>query len=575
MLVSLKINNFTLIDNLELTFSENFNCIIGETGAGKSVIVDALLLALGSRASIDFIRKNENKAVIEAEFSISNNHPAIDLLIENELDFIQEDKISICTRREILLKGNSRCFINDTPVQQSVLKSLGDMLVDFHGQHDHQQLLNKDSHLDILDSVCNLENHISIYKDRLQELKSIQNSLKSLIDSRKNEEYRISEYTRELEEFNKISPKPNEDELLVNELVIIENRELLHNLTSELYSLIMDKSDSIYINLTKASKIINQLSDIDTEFLEYKDELESHLISINEIGKFANSYLASINFDDERINDIRLRLQQLRALIKKYGSLGDAIDRMTEINEKLSSVTDSADKIESLQKEIPLKQKALGDIASEISDIRKKNIKNIESKIISYLTELGITNPDFSIQIQNSLTDAKDELAKAKIGSEYYKLYKNGIDSVEFLITTNKGEGLKPLAEVASGGEISRIMLAIKSIIANLGITPILIFDEIDTGISGRIAQKVGRAMKSISNNNQVIAITHLAQIAALADNIILVKKYEDTDKTIISADILKGDEKIREIAKLISGEEVTQSTINSVKELSNYQDAI
>src|SRR3989339_751270 len=457
MLKSLLIKNFALIDSLEIEFSRGLNIITGETGAGKSVIVEALLMALGERASADLIREGEKKAVIEGVFNLPNKSSINILLEENQIDLNDE----LLIRRELSDKGNSRCFINDSPVNLALLKKIGDMLVDFHGQHDHQLLLNRETHIILLDLVADIEN---IKDEYLILFNSLNENIHHLRELRKNESLlktKEESLRFELNEIEKINPKPDEENLLEQELNLI------------------------------------------------------------------------INFDDE-------------------------------INE--------------LEKVIINLKKQAGEKASKLSEMRKNTSLKLDKSVVQTLKTVGIENSVFRTVISNtelendSSTSLRETEVSVITNGKAYIAKPDGIDDVEFFISTNKGETPKPLANIASGGEISRVMLALKSIVADSDKLPILVFDEIDIGISGRIAQKVGTTMKELSSNHQIIAITHLPQIAALGDRNIRVEKSTKQGRTLINCKLISEKEKVEEIAKLLSGEKITDTSLKTASELINFK---
>ena len=566
MLRSLSIKNFTLIDSIDLEFDKGLNIIIGETGAGKSIIVDALLLALGDRASSDLVRNSESKAIIEAIFEIEPSHPSMSFLRNNDID---SENTEIITRRELSAKGTSRCFINDTPVQLYIMKEFGDLLVDFHGQHDHQLLLKPEHHLSMLDNLCNFKTYKQDFNNEFEHQSNLIKELNELINISKSSSNQIELFKFELDEITKINPQPDEVETLEHELKILENAETIYSLSKDFNELMSDSDISILSALSKIKKNLEQLNIIDNSFSQYLDEFISAEISLNEIGKFVSNYSNNISFDSERVESIRERLSILKGLRKKYTSYENIFERIEFLERQLLLISNYDEEIKHISEEISKSRIKLGNIALKISEIRRHTSKSFEKKITDELVELSLENAVFNVRFNVSVTIDYSSGIICKIKDEYYKCHNEGIDNVEFYISTNPGEPPRPLAEIASGGEISRIMLAIKSVSASNSNTPILIFDEIDTGISGKVARRVGLAMKNLSENHQLIAITHLAQIASLADKTITVDKHFHNNSTVIEARVISGEERDIEIAKLISGENVTESSLQSVQELS------
>ncbi len=651
MLKSLLIKNFALIDSLEIEFSRGLNIITGETGAGKSVIVEALLMALGERASSNLIREGEKKAVIEGVFKLTNKSSINILLEENQIDTCDERDSStshrmtgdderdsstslrmtgdderdsstslrmtgddkrdsstshrmtgdderdsstshrmtndiIIIRRELNDKGNSRCFINDTPVNLALLKKIGALLVDFHGQHDHQLLLNRETHITLLDLVADIE---KIKKNYLILYNSLNEKIRQLRELRRNESIlkaKEESLRFELNEIEKIGPKPAEESLLEQELNVIQNSELLHNLINELNTILNDDENSAYTQLNKSGKILDRLFLIEPKFKDYSEEISRATVTINEITKFSNYYLHGLQFDQARIDEIRERLSLLKGLRKKYGTYNAIFERWTNLENEINLIANYDDEISELEKEVINLKKQAGEKAFQLTEIRKKASMKLDKSVVQSLKTVGIENSVFRTVISNKeletdsstslrMTERKDSSTSLRmtdvavmINGKSYIGKPDGIDDVEFFISTNKGETPKPLANIASGGEISRVMLALKSIVADSDKLPILVFDEIDIGISGRIAQKVGNTMKDLSKNHQIIAITHLPQIAALGDRNIRVEKSTKQGRTLINCELISENEKIEEIARLLSGDKVTPTSLKTASEL-------
>ena len=566
MLKTLQIKDFALIENVLLEFSPNLNIITGETGAGKSIIVDALMLALGERGSSDLVRKGSKKAVIECVFSFPVTHPVFNQLEKNEYDFFDNEVI---IRREISAKGVSRCFLNDTPIPVNSLKEFGDILVDFHGQHDHQILLKSKYHIDIIDSISDIENDLSQYKRTYEKLKVLVSEYIELKNKESELKRSAGHKQFELEEILKINPEKDEEKRIENDLKILENSELLLNLANEVFSKLYESDSSAHEKISEAEEAIKRLSEIDDKFSVYVKECKSALIAVDEIAKFAKDYSSDIEFDPEKTEKLRERAYKLKGLRKKYGTFDSIFERKKELEKELSLINNYDSELKKLKESI-LDQKAkLGSIAHTIHEKRKKTSKKFSKDIINKLHILGITKADFEVKIENEEVNNPDITdISLKIGKKDYRAYSNGIDKAEFLISTNPGEQKKALSKIASGGEISRVMLAIKSIIAESDDLPILVFDEIDTGISGRIAQIVGQEMRDLSGKHQIISITHLPQIAAMANRNIRIEKFEKNGKSVINGFILDKKGSLEEVAKLISGTEVTKASLESAREL-------
>lgn len=581
MLLSLHIENFALISMLDVNFGHGLNIITGETGAGKSIIVDALLSALGERMTIDTIRRGAQKSIVEAVFSIEGNTAVRTFLEENQFDCHENYLI---VRREMTAKGISRSFINDSPSNLTLTKALGDLLADFHGQHEHQSLLKRSMHLNLLDNVGGLEGILSDYRTSFANLKSLLQDFSNLLFREKQLKEQEELKRFQFGEIQEVEPLPDEENLLKTELSIIEHAESLHTDTEQLYSILYEEENSIRDRLVKVRNILDRLTNIDASFAEYRAECQSSLIIVEEIAKFAQSYNSRIEFQPERIEFIRHRLVALARLRKKYGTFDEIFRFFDLLRNELALTENFEQELERLYAKIHEGQQKMGKIARRLSTKRQTISKQIEKSIIATLKNLGIPNAQFSVHFENTQAEntgiEKDEFGQfiipknhhetliAEIEGQKFCAYSDGIDKIEFYIAMNIGEELKPLAKVASGGEISRVMLALKTILAQSDRLPMLVFDEIDTGISGRIGQKVGIAMKNLSNYHQIISITHLPQIAALADTHICVKKSETKQETTITALVLSEEDHIREVAKLLSGEEITQASLESAREL-------
>lgn len=564
MLKSLFIKDYALIENIEIQFGKGLNIITGETGAGKSILIDAMGLLLGERASTEVIRKGAEKSIVEGVFEITNNKKVKKILEQNEIECGTE----LIVRREISLKGTNRCFLNDTPVTLNVIKEIGDLLVDLHGQHEHQSLLKPETHIEMLDEFANIDNDLNEFKNNLSILLQLQKELKELLEKENLLKEKKELYQFQIKEIDSVSPRLDEEEELESELRILENSEKLLSLSNEIYDSLYESEDSIQDRLANIKSKIIELSKIDKSFLERITEFESALVIISEISSFIRSYKERIDIEPKRLEEIRERLGAINHLKKKYGgSLKSVIEHREKIRHEVELAENFSERINELENVINDLRKVCGETAKRISSKRKNISKTIKKEVEQALKNLGISEPVFEVRIYNELaeTESKNYIV---IDNKNYKFNERGYDIVEFYISTNAGEDPKPLIKVASGGEISRIMLALKSILAKSDKLPILIFDEIDTGVSGRIAQKVGKALKSLADFHQIIAITHLPQIAGLSDFHYVVEKKKIDERVVSSIKLLNDEEKICEVAKLMSGEKITEAALIGAREL-------
>ncbi len=564
MLKTLFIKNYALIEELNVEFERGLNIITGETGAGKSIIIDALSLVLGERADTDSVRKGAEKAVVEGVFDTAGNQKLKKLLESNEIDFSDE----LIVRREVSIKGQSRSFINDSPVTTSLLKEAGDLLVDLHGQHEHQSLLRTETHIDLLDDYGRLEGLVNEFNHAYNKAHQILNELKELKAKEQQLMERRSLYEFQIKEIDVVSPHAGEEDELENELRILENAEKLFSATERLYQMLYEGDNAVHDRIILARNELENLAAIDTSFGEPRSEANSAAAIIDELAKFIQQYNSKIEFNPERLEGIRNRLGNIALLKKKYGGSLEAVITLREnIGREFELANNFQTEISSLVKRFDTERKIVSEIAQRLSIKRHEVGKKAGKSIVLALGELGIPNAIFETVITTSPAQNKDE-AIIKLGKEFLTATPEGMDFVEFYISTNVGEDPKPLAKVASGGEISRIMLAMKMILAKSDRLPLLIFDEIDVGVSGRIAQAVGQSLKKLSQFHQVIAITHLPQIAGFADIHFVVEKTEDKQRAATTIRKLDIEERVEEVAKLMSGAEITESGLESAREL-------
>ncbi|MGB2869072.1 MAG: DNA repair protein RecN [Bacteroidota bacterium] len=570
MLKSLAIKNYALIESIEVSFERGLNILTGETGAGKSIIIDALSLVLGERASSDEVRRGVEKAVVEGVFGLSDSEKAKTLLQENGIEAEQD----LILRREVSSKGQSRCFINDSPVQLSLLKAVGDLLVDLHGQHEHQSLLRAETHLDLLDDFGGLGGLRSEYSESYNRLSLIFHDLDELRRKELELKERRDLYEFQIKEIDALSPQAGEEESLSGELKILENSESLFEATSMLYQLLYEGENAAYDLLVKARNQLQDLATIDKSFEDPQKECATAAVIIDELTKFIQKYNSKIEFNPERLEQIRDRLGNLALLKKKYGGSVDAIIQHRErIGREFAIAENFESELQKLQDLIEAERKRCSSAAQRLSAKRRELVGKISKLVVAELAKLGIPNAQFDVALENRQA-GKSNGARASeniyvtFGREALEATPAGVDFVEFLLSTNTGEELKPLVRVASGGEVSRIMLALKTILAKSERLPLLVFDEIDVGISGRIAQAVGRSLKNLSGFHQIVAITHVPQIAGLADCHFVVEKVERKDRTSTSLRKLGLKDRVEEVAKLMSGAEVTEAGLEGAREL-------
>ncbi len=569
MLKTLFIKNYALIDELTVEFSAGLVIITGETGAGKSILIDALGLILGARASTEVIRSGAEKAIVEGTFGTTGNKKLKQLFQQHELEYGDE----VIVRREISARGQSRCFINDSPSTLAILKEVGEYLVDLHGQHEHQSLLRPQTHVDMLDEFGGLDGLRDEYRTGFASFKEIMNEVDTLRQREQHLKEKLELHAFQMKEIDAVNPQAGEEEALESELRLLENAETLHSSTAKLYELLYESEHSVRDQLVIARNMLRELALIDKEFDGAASEGVSAEAIISELAKFIQSYNTGIEFNPERLETIRQRLGMLALLKKKYGGSLDSILAHREQIGREASLAENFDNVlKKLAGELDERRTQCGAVAQRLSVKRQEVARKLEKAVVVELGKLGIPNATLTVSVQQITVDEssiKNGQGQYSLrGKQRIGLGANGCDIVEFHISTNRGEEPKPLARVASGGEISRIMLALKSIMARSGGVPVLIFDEIDSGVSGRIAQTVGMSMKALSAQHQVIAITHLPQIAGLADAHFVVRKTEKGERARTTVQLLSPDERVHEVAKLMSGARVTEAALAGAKEL-------
>lgn len=555
MIVELSIDNFAIIDNLKISFENGFNVLTGETGAGKSIIVEGIGMILGQRANKSLIRTGHEKAVLEGVFYLEKPDIINKILEEQGIDIDPDNYLIIS--REIYNNGRTVSRVNGRIVTLSTLNSITSNLVDIHGQHEHQSLLNVDTHIKIVDSFgdAELKTLLRSVREKYEELKTEKNRLKELSLNTTDREREIDLLKYQLNEIESANILELDEEEIISEYNRLDNiKEIAFNL-GQVFD-IMNGDDynsySVLSNINRCINSLNKIEDYDRILKQYNESLESVELELQDFCRDVKNYLDNIQLDDERLFFLKDKIDLINRLKMKYGnSIEDIIKYRDTIKEKLETLLNNEKAIEQTNKKINLIEKRLYEYCTKLTELRKKLSKNIELLITNELRELNMNNVVFKINFDRY---------------EYFT--SQGWDKVEFLISTNKGEDPKPLAKIVSGGEMSRIMLAFKKILANYDYIPSLIFDEIDTGISGRTAQVVGEKMKSISKNHQVICISHLPQIAALGDVHFVIEKQATDKGTRVNVKKLSYDERIEEISRLIGGVNLTDTTKLHAKEM-------
>jgi DNA repair protein RecN (Recombination protein N) len=564
MLKTLYVRNFALIDEVQLDLASGLNILTGETGAGKSILLGALGLILGERASTELVRNGADKAVVEGVFDVRDNQYVRGALRREEY----EESDDLIIRREVTARGTSRAFVNDSPAPLSLLKDLGDHLVDLHGQHEHQMLLRPETHVAFLDAAAGLEERVREYASAHATVVETFEALRELRSREAQLRERQEFYRFQLGEIDAVAPRAGEDVEIQQELKILENAERIVGLIGELSNILSEGEGNVYDRLTDAQACLDQLTGYDQTFAEYREECASAIVSINEIAKQLGHYSDRVEFSPARVEEMRTRLYALSGLRKKFGGTLDAVlEYRVRIAEEIDLAGNFDERIGELEAQLATLRSSAGALAAELTRKRAAAAKKIEKAVEEMLRTLGIEKARFVVGLRQRAAE-QSAAGAVVVGGKLVTSTAVGVDVVEFFISTNVGEEPKPLARVASGGEISRVMLALKSILARGSRLPMLVFDEIDTGISGRIASKVGAAMQRLGERHQIVAITHLPQIAATSHQHFVVEKAEHNGRTTTSVRPLDADEHTREVAKLMSGEQITESSLRMAREL-------
>jgi len=565
MLISLAVQNFAVIRNLEIRFRKSMNVITGETGAGKSIVIDALGLILGDRANTLMIRDGENNASITAQFDISGlkNRPQIHGILD-QLSIDRSDELEI--RREISRSGKSRAFINSAFVNIGDLKTVGSRLVEMHGQHEHQYLMNPETHISYLDAYLGDHAAFSSFADALNRFRKELRTLQSLEQDRDRytREFELKSY--HLKEMQDLAITENELSDLQEELSILENSELLSELSSSIAAQLYEEDGNLTDHLKQHLKDLKKITQIDASHGVNVEEIQSALISLTEFGRSMASYRDGIPHDQRRLEQVRQRLSELFALEKKHHlAYPELFAYYRQLQEELREQTDFESVLKKAGTELEKARKELSEAAADLHKKRKSAAVDFSTEINRILKNMEMKHA--SLKVEFRLKSGNRE-PLADFGGRRIFVDDSGLDDVEFLIITNPGDSYKPLNLIASGGELSRFMLAIKVALSASDSTGTLIFDEADSGISGQTARTVGQQIQALAEHHQVLCITHLPQIASLGEHHFSVEKHESGGKNETVMRELDPEQRRIEIAKLIGAGPVTERSMEAADEL-------
>lgn len=549
MLLEISIKNFAIIEEVSLHFEQGMTILTGETGAGKSIIIDAMNMMLGSRATTDVIRHGASKAEIEGLFSLENSRSLKPIFEEQGLELTDE----LIIRREILQNGRSVSRVNGQLVNLSVLKAIGQHLVDIHGQHDQEELMRPQLHIAMLDEFGDQE--FLTLKDRYYETfdryRGLRKQVLTLQKNQQEHKARIEMLEFQIAEIESADLKSGEDLTLHQERERLLNHKQIADTLTNAYAMLDNEDFSSLSNVRSAMNDLESIEEYDPSYKELSSNLSESYYVLEDVTKRLEDIIDGLDFDGNRLMQIEARLDLINSITRKYGgNVNDVLEYFAQISKEYQLLTGNHSSSEDLEVELKALEKTLVELAGQLSQARHLLAKQLESEIKQELQELYMEKANFQVQFTRS------------------KFNREGNEQVEFYISTNPGEDFKPLIKVASGGELSRLMLAIKSAFSRKEGKTSIVFDEVDTGVSGRVAQAIAQKIHKIGSNGQVLAISHLPQVIAIADYQFFIEKISDEHSTVSKVRLLDMDERVEEIAKMLAGENVTDAALTQAREL-------
>ena len=549
MLLEISIKNFAIIEAILLNFEKGMTVLTGETGAGKSIIIDAMNMMLGARATTDVIRHGAPKAEIEGLFSIENSLPLQEIFDEQGIDLGDE----IIIRREILQNGRSVSRVNGQMVNLSVLRAMGQHLVDIHGQHDQEELMRPQLHIQMLDEFGDTD-FLELKQSYQTNFDAYRQVRKQLLEIKKNQEEhkaRIEMLEFQIAEIESAALQPGEDLKLNQERDKLLNHKNIADTLTNAYTMLDNEEFSSLANVRSAMNDMESLEEYDAEYREISASLSESYYALEDVTKRLEDIIEDLDFDGNRLMQIESRLDLIHAITRKYGgNVDDVLLYFAKITEEYNLLTGNNLSSEDMEAELKQLEVSLVDLASKLASARHNLAQQLE------------------IEIQQELKDLYMDKARFQVQFTKGKFSREGNESVEFYISTNPGEDFKPLVKVASGGELSRLMLAIKSAFSRKEGKTSIVFDEVDTGVSGRVAQAIAQKIHKIGQHGQVLAISHLPQVIAIADYQFFIEKISNEHSTVSTVRLLTGEERVEEVAKMLAGENVTEAALSQAREL-------
>ena len=549
MLLEISIKNFAIIEAISLNFEKGMTVLTGETGAGKSIIIDAMNMMLGARATTDVIRHGAPKAEIEGLFSIENSLPLQEIFDEQGIDLGDE----IIIRREILQNGRSVSRVNGQMVNLSVLRAIGQHLVDIHGQHDQEELMRSQLHIQMLDEFGDTD-FLELKQSYQTNFDAYRQMRKQLLEIKKNQEEhkaRIEMLEFQMAEIESAALQPGEDLKLNQERDKLLNHKNIADTLTNAYTMLDNEEFSSLANVRSAMNDMESLEEYDAEYREISTSLSESYYVLEDVTKRLEDIIEDLDFDGNRLMQIESRLDLIHAITRKYGgNVDDVLLYFAKITEEYNLLTGNNLSSEDMEAELKQLEVSLVDLASKLASARHNLAQQLE------------------IEIQQELKDLYMDKARFQVQFTKGKFSREGNESVEFYISTNPGEDFKPLVKVASGGELSRLMLAIKSAFSRKEGKTSIVFDEVDTGVSGRVAQAIAQKIHKIGQHGQVLAISHLPQVIAIADYQFFIEKISNEHSTVSTVRLLTVEERVEEVAKMLAGENVTEAALSQAREL-------
>ncbi|MDF2713655.1 MAG: repair protein RecN [Paenibacillus sp.] len=564
MITELTIRNLAVIEHITVSFRNGFSVLTGETGAGKSIIIDALSLIAGGRGSAELVRYGCEKAEIEAQFDIQHGHPVYGVLTKIGIDTAVDEHLII--RREVTAQGKSTSRVNGQLVNMTMLREVGEWLVNIHGQHEHQSLMKTEAHLHWLD-LFDSERIVPVrsqYEQSYDKYSALRKELRHLEESSKQALQMADLYRFQIEEIGAANLKIGEDESLLEEKRKLSNAEKLFQNVADSYDVLYGSKGLTAI--AKAVQKVGDVAGVDSAVLNpLLEQMQSAYYQLEDAAFQLRDYRDAIEFNPARLEQIEDRLSQISTLRRKYGDdVGEVIAHAERIQQELLLIENKDETIKRIERDAEREKEILLTVGSKLSKLRQDAAKQLAGGIEAELKALHMERTRFDVSFRRyDDLDAGDSA----------HLSRNGLDEAEFLISPNPGEPLRPLAKIASGGEMSRIMLAMKSIFARVDRIPVLVFDEVDTGVSGRAAQAIAEKMSELSRYCQVFSITHLPQVACMADSHYLIQKTVQGDRTFTSVEDVRDSDRVRELARMLGGVEVTETTMNHAREMIELAD--